>query len=171
MGNLNVILTTDIKPEDTIFKYKKGHLPDEQIRDLYVNKKISAEAIGKIFGFSGHTINRHLEKMNIQRRSCSEAVPNRIILPEAEIKEKYNSGESIYSIASQYKVSKNTIWRMLKRTASQYPITEEKLMIPEPENTEYNIEKSEKCIYDNIYFQIGQLVVSGYAASSIKPKN
>ena len=53
--------------------------------------------------------------------------------------------------------------------AQPYSVTEEKLTIPRPEKIEYNIEKPrlEKCL-DSRYFQLGQLIISGYANSNLK---
>jgi hypothetical protein len=60
---------------------------------------------------------------------------------------------------------------LIKRPESQIkacPATEEKLTVPRPEKIEYN--SIEKCL-DSTYFQIGQLIVSGYANSNLNFKD
>ena len=155
-NSANVILTTNLRPEDCIIeapKRKRGTLPDKEIIDLYVNKEISADAIGRIMGVTGHTINRHLENNNIPRRSHSESVPNKIILPEDWIFARLENGEGPYRLAKEYYVNPKTIMRLRQRKEKEYKIKYEKLK----------------------YLCDGQLVVSGYQKNqgflgSRKPK-
>src|SRR3989344_9151339 len=53
--------------------FKKVEISKETLYDLYWNKKLSSTQIGKIYNINNRTVCKKLNKLNIVRRTMSEA--------------------------------------------------------------------------------------------------
>ena len=83
---------------------------ENQVIDLYLNKKVSGEEISRRLGISPSTVLRKLRKNNINVISCRHAVEINL----DEIVKNYKSGIPIHVIAKSLKSSEETISKKLK---------------------------------------------------------
>ena len=58
--------------------FKKFNIPKEDLYDLYCNKKLNSNKIGKLYGIDGRVIRKKLKKFNISTRSISEACNKKV---------------------------------------------------------------------------------------------
>lgn len=92
--------------------------PDEIINkavELYTTGK-SLREISEVLGFNENTISKHFKNRGFKTRKTSEGrqAPNKINnLPESQICQDYQKGESENSISKTYGVSRNVIRRIL----------------------------------------------------------
>lgn len=95
-----------------------ARVPDEIIdkaTELYTAGK-SLREISEVLGFSRQVISRHFKNRDFKTRKTSEGrqAPNKINnLPESQICQDYQKGESENSISKTYGVSRNVIRRIL----------------------------------------------------------
>jgi superfamily II DNA or RNA helicase/transposase len=91
------------------------NLDERKVIDLYVNKKMSAEAIAKKFGCSSPTITKRLKQNRIELRSVSEEIMG-FKLDERKVIDLYvNKKMSAEAIAKKFGCSNTAITNCLKR--------------------------------------------------------
>ena len=100
---------------------KKFYIPKEELIELYINQKLSADKIRKMYKCSPNTVARLLKEYNIPIRSLKEARKNTFerevgfILTAEIIMEKINEGMFVYQVAELFGVNESTISHTLNK--------------------------------------------------------
>ncbi|WP_440970909.1 hypothetical protein ACSS6N_09480 [Peribacillus frigoritolerans] len=98
---------------------KRFHIPKEELIELYINQKQSADKIRKMYNCSPNTVAKLLREYNIPIRSVKEARKNTFerevgfSITAKMIMEKVNEGMFVYQIGQLFGVSESTISNIL----------------------------------------------------------
>lgn len=93
-------------------------LDDSRVVDLYTKKRMSATAIGRLFGVCNHVIRKRLRKQGVELRSQSETI--QLLLGKtspkilSEIVSLYKDCWSEEEIAQKFGISASTVSRQLR---------------------------------------------------------
>lgn len=92
-------------------------LDKKTVGDLYYNKKWSMQRIGNRFGVTRERIRQLMQEWGMPRR---EKTPTPAAKRNKKICKDYNSGAPIEELVKKYKVSKKTVYSVLKGQNNSY---------------------------------------------------
>lgn len=93
---------------------RKPRLPVDQLRELYIDKRLSQKQIGKLMGVSQATIGNWLEKLGIDALGSGGRIS--VILDSDELRRLYHDEQwSMEAIAQHFKCGESTVRQNLIR--------------------------------------------------------